>query len=295
MWPHEALDFTRWLEHNTDVLSDQIGLVIGNVERERPAGAFSVDLVGEDEAGASVIIENQLERSDHDHLGKLITYAAALEAHTAVWIVAEPRPEHVGAVTWLNESVAANFYLVKVEAIRIAGSPAAPLLTLITGPSAETRKVGVQKQERAERHDLRQAFWEGLLRRAGEAHTHANVSPGSDSWLQAGSGLSGVHYHYFVRQHDAGVQLVIERPSGTENAEMYERFLADRAGVERDFGGALDWDRVENRKRCFIGITLTGGGYRDDPEGWPETQDRMIDAMVRLERAFQPRIRELRR
>jgi hypothetical protein len=105
------------------------------------------------------VIENQLERSDHDHLGKLVTYLAAFEAKTAIWIVIDPRPEHVGAITWLNESGSdASFFLVKVEAIRIGISPAAPLLTLITGPSAETRQVGAQKQERAERHDLREVF-----------------------------------------------------------------------------------------------------------------------------------------
>src|SRR5688572_21100363 len=116
VWPHEALDFTTWLEENTDTLSDVLGVSIENVEREKAAGAFSVDLVGEDDHGSTVIIENQLERSDHDHLGKLVTYLAALEARIAIWIVKDPRPEHVGAVTWLNESTGANFYLVKVEA-----------------------------------------------------------------------------------------------------------------------------------------------------------------------------------
>lgn len=166
-----------------------------NLERERSAGSFSVDLVGEDEAGNAVVIENQLERSDHDHLGKLVTYLAAFEAKTAIWIVSDPRPEHVGAVTWINESVAANFFLVKLEAIRIGDSPAAPLLTLITGPSAETRQVGVQKQERAERHDFRHAFWAALLGQArGQPHPHSAVSPGTDTWLSAGSGMSGVHF-----------------------------------------------------------------------------------------------------
>src|SRR3954462_2861119 len=79
VWRHEALDFTTWLEHNGDVLSDALGITIDNIERERSAGSFNVDLVGEDEADDSVAIENQLGRSDHDHLGKLITYLAAFE------------------------------------------------------------------------------------------------------------------------------------------------------------------------------------------------------------------------
>lgn len=295
VWRHEALDFTTWLEHNADVLSDALGVTVGNIERERSTGTFSVDLVGEDEAGNAVIIENQLERSDHDHLGKLITYWAAFEARTAIWIVSDPRPEHVGAVTWLNESVAANFFLVKLEAIRIGDSSAAPLLTLITGPSAETRQVGVQKQERAERHDFRQTFWASLLEQArGQRHPHSGVSPGTDSWLSAGSGMSGVHFTYTVRQWDASVQVVLERPDAEENARMFEELNAAREVIEADYGAPLEWDRVDTRKRCFVGETLPDGGYRDEEERWPEIQKSMIESMIRLERTFRPRFQALR-
>lgn len=294
VWRHEARDFTTWLEHNADVLSDALGVTIDNVEREQSAGSFSVDLVGEDESGNAVVIENQLERSDHDHLGKLITYLAAFEAKTAIWVVAQPRPEHVGAITWLNESVAANFYLVKVEAIRIGDSPAAPLLTLITGPSAEAKQVGVQKQERAERHDFRHAFWEALLEQAaGQPHPHSGVSPSTETWIQAGSGRSGLHFIYGIRQHDASAQLVIETPDADVNARIFESFLAERDAVEQEFGGQLEWNRVEGRKRCFIGVTLPGGGYRSEEEAWPTIQAAMIDAMLRLERTFRLRISKL--
>src|SRR5262245_38996400 len=100
VWRHEAHDLTRWLEENVDVLNDVLGINLVSAEREQNAGAFSVDLVAQDDDGRTAIIENQLERSNHDHLGKLITYAAMMDAHVAVWIVAEPRPEHVRAVTW---------------------------------------------------------------------------------------------------------------------------------------------------------------------------------------------------
>ena len=119
VWGHEALDFTRWLEDNLDVLNDALDITLSSAEREQSAGAFNVDLVAEDEAGNPVIIENQLEKSDHDHLGKLITYLTAIDAKTALWIVSDPRPEHVRAISWLNESSSAAFYLIKVEAIKI--------------------------------------------------------------------------------------------------------------------------------------------------------------------------------
>src|SRR4051812_22540760 len=87
VWKHEAYDFTQWLQENIDVLNEALQLNLANVERESTAGSFSVDLVAEDEGGHKVIIENQLEKSNHDHLGKVITYFTALEASAAIWIV----------------------------------------------------------------------------------------------------------------------------------------------------------------------------------------------------------------
>ena len=178
VFKHEAFDFTRWLEKNVDVLNDALNLSLSGAERERAAGDFSVDLVAEDEDGSPVVIENQLKKSDHDHLGKLLTYLVAVGAKTAVWIVSEPRNEHVRAVSWLNESSSADFYLVKIEAIKIAESPPAPLLTQVVGPRAESREVGEVKKEWAERKTLRYRFWEELLERSrSKTQIHVHISP----------------------------------------------------------------------------------------------------------------------
>lgn len=286
VWPHEAWDFTTWLERNPDVLSDLLDYPLEGVERERRAGSFSVDLVGEDSSGATVVIENQLEKSDHDHLGKLITYLSALEAKSAIWIVSEPRPEHVGAITWLNETVEARFYLLQAEAVRIGDSPPAPLLTLITGPSPETREVGARKQDRVERHDLREAFWAALIERAKQrTNLHAGVSPNTDTWLSAGSGRSGIHYTYVLHQHDTDVELRIEGADEAGNHRIFRALEESRPEIEAEFGEPLIWSLVEGRKKCAITKTLPAGGYRDEESTWPVIQDAMIDAMVRLEKA----------
>ena len=178
VWRHEALDFTTWLEESLDVLNDVLDITLSGAEREQAAGSFSVDLVAEDESGNPVIIENQFGKSDHDHLGKLITYLTAIDAKAAIWIVPDPRPEHVAAITWLNESATAAFYMVKVEAIRIGDSPPAPLLTLIVGPSEEARQAGKTKKDLAERYVIRERFWTQLLATASsKTRLHANVSP----------------------------------------------------------------------------------------------------------------------
>ena len=103
VWFNEAKDFSKWLENNLDILSEQIGFDLSPIEREKSAGAFSVDIFPEGPTGDTVVIENQFEKTDHDHLGKVITYLSNLEAKTAIWITSEPRPEHITAINWLNE------------------------------------------------------------------------------------------------------------------------------------------------------------------------------------------------
>ena len=277
------------------MLNDVLDLSLTNVEREQSAGDFSVDLVAEDEVGNPVIIENQLDKSDHDHLGKLITYLTAINARQAIWVVADPRPEHIGAISWLNESLAASFYLLKVEAVRIGESPPAPLLTLIVGPSEEGREVGVTKKELAERYEIRHRFWSVLLEKAKErTKLHANISPGQHSYISTGAGRAGLYFNYSIRRHDSQVELYIDRGKDSEewNKGVFDTFFASKDTIEVEFGGAIEWQRLDNRRACRIMKTLDLGGYRDEDK-WPEIHDAMIDAMMRLERALRPHIASL--
>ncbi len=108
LWKHEERGFSAWLESNTETLSEVLGISLSPVQREETAGSFQVDLVAEDNDGNLAIIENQLEPTNHDHLGKVLTYLTNLEAKTAIWITSEPRPEHIRAVAWLNEATPAD-------------------------------------------------------------------------------------------------------------------------------------------------------------------------------------------
>jgi hypothetical protein len=295
---HEALDFTRWLEENIDVLNDVLDITLSNAEREQAAGDFSVDIVAEDDSGAKVIIENQLEKSDHDHLGKVITYLVALEAKTAIWIVSDPRPEHVSAITWLNESSTASFYLLKLEAIRIGESAPAPLLTLIVGPSESTKALGKAKQEFAERYDLRWAFWKGLLDYAKtKTKLHSGISPGKQNWIGTGAGRSGLSYNYVVWEHEAAAELYIDRgkEAEAENKAIFDALHAKKAEIEAAFGSGemkLDWQRLDNKRACRIRVDIPAAGYRDE-ERYGEAYAGMVEAMIRLERALKPHIQKL--
>ena len=296
VWKHEALDFTTWLRENIDVLNEALNLSLANAERERAAGDFSVDLVAEDESGDPVIVENQLEKSNHDHLGKLLTYLVAIGAKTAISIVSERRREHVSTIAWLNESSPASFYLVKMEAIRIGDSPAAALLTEVVGPSEESRELGETKKELAERYTLRRRFWTELLERAAKRTAlHANISPSRYNWIGTGAGISGLGFNYTVRQHDAGVELYIDRgkEAGAENERIFDQLVGERETVEEAFGGPLDWQRLEGKRAFRIKKQIDLGGYRDEAT-WPEAHEAMIDAMTRLEKALKPQIRKIR-
>ncbi len=296
VWRHEAHDFTGWLAENIDVLNDVLDLGLDNAERERAAGSFSVDLIAEDRSGNTVVIENQLERSDHDHLGKVITYLTAFEAKTAIWIVAEPRPEHTRAVAWLNEASDASFYLLKAEAIRIGDSAPAPLFTVIVGPSDEAREVGQVKRELAERHHERHAFWQQLLEHARtKTRLHATTSPSFDSWISASAGIAGLTLTYRVRQHDARVELYIDRgkEADGENLRIFDNFESNKATIEAAFGQPLEWQRLEGRRACRIAHWITFGGYRD-PDAVPRLIPAMVDAMNSLEKALRPHITTLR-
>jgi hypothetical protein len=296
VWKNESRDFTPWLEANIEVLGDVLDLSLSSAERERATGDFNVDLVAENDAGGTLAIENQLGKSDHDHLGKLITYLASLEADAAVWIVAEPRTEHVNAINWLNEATSGAFYLVKVEAVQIEDSPPAPLFTLIVGPSEESREIGEKKKEKAERYVLRKRFWEELLKKAREkTNLHSRVTAGKYNWIGTGAGKSGLGYNYTVTQHESVIELYIDRGKGSEdeNIEIFNQLMKSKDKIEGVFGSGLVWDVLEGRRSCRISYKFKNGGYRDEDK-WPDLHEKMVDAMIRFERALRLFVNKLK-
>lgn len=295
VFTYEAKNFTPWLRDNLDVLNDVLDLGLCNAEREASAGDFSVDLVAEDRNGHSVVIENQFGKSDHDHLGKLLTYLTAVEAKTAIWIVEDPRPEHIRAVTWLNETSPSAFYLLKAEAVSIEGSDTeAPLFTLIVGPSEELAVAGKVKKEIAEREDIRERFWTGLLKEASKkTRLHEGLSTGAFGWIGAGAGKSGLSYNYYLRRHDCQVELYLDRGKDSNDTKtIFEQLYAHKDAIEMAFEGPLEWQKLEERRACRIRKVIGIGGYQDEAK-WPEIYVAAADAMCRLEKAMRPFIEKL--
>lgn len=297
IWRHEAHDFTKWLQDNIDVLSDVINLPLTNVEREQTTGNFYVDLTAEDNSGNTVIIENQLEKSNHDHLGKIITYLSSMDATTAIWIVSDPRPEHVSAINWLNESTAANFYLLKIEGVKIGNSDPAPLLTLIVGPSEETENVGKSKREKKERYVLRKDFWTIVLNKLKDKTNLFNaVSPSESSWLGAGSGKRGIQYTMWVTQDDARLSLYIDRgkDSEEENQAILEKLELHKVEIESIYGDKFEWHKRDDERACQIIINVPNGGYKSDKEKLDSIGENLAECMTRFEKSFSKYIKDLK-
>ena len=295
VWKHEARDFTPWLQNNIEVLNEILDFEINTAEREQPIGSFSVDLIAEDSSGNPVVIENQFGKSDHDHLGKLLTYLTTIDAKTAIWIAEDPRPEHINTITWLNESSSASFYFIKVEAVQIGDSEPAPLFTLIVGPSEEIKKGGVIKKNLAEKDKLRFEFWTLLLKKAKEkTKLHSSISPSIYNWLGASSGIPGLSFNYSIRQHGTSVELYIDKGSDSkrENKEIFNKLFSSKEEIESALNGKLNWVQSESYRGCSINQKMEMGGYLDKDK-WDKIIEVMIDTMIRFVKAFKPHIKKL--
>jgi len=297
VWKNEAKDFTSWLFDNLGVLGEEIDIDLTAVEKEENIGSFSADIVAEDGSGQKVLIENQLEKTDHDHLGKILTYISNLDAKTAIWVSSNPRPEHERAIDWLNETGSGvNFYLVKVEAYKIGSSDPAPKFTIIAGPSEKTEAVGEEKKEFAERHKLRLEFWRSLLEKSRQkTNLHSNISPNKYSWIGTGAGMSGLGYNYAITYKYGQVELYIDFGKGydKDNKSVFDQLYSKRKEIEQAFGEALRWERLDNRRASRISKRYDYSGLGDKNK-WDKLQNDMVDAMIRLEKSFKKPIRELK-
>lgn len=298
LWRKEAKDFTCWLEENIEYLNDILDFDLSILSREEPVGPFNVDLFAEDNYGNKVVIENQLEKTDHDHLGKIITYLTNLQANTAIWITSNQTNEHIRAIEWLNEVVPNDFYLIKIEAIEIEPElTAAPLFTIIEAPSKESKQLGEEKKKYAERHVLRKEFWSLLLEKAKlKTRLHSNISPGIYHWIGTGAGKSGISYNYVITNKFASCEIYLDRGKEFEepniNKQRFDKLHQNKEKIEQVFGEKLLWERLDNRRASRISYRIEGTGLKDK-EKWGELQNKMIDVMIGLEKAFRTRIKQL--
>jgi len=159
IWPKEEKDFSKWLSDNLEYVSEAVDINLEPLDTEKSLdkSRFTVDILAIDDNEDKVIIENQLEKTDHTHLGQIITYATNMDVKTVIWISKSPRTEHINAINWLNEVSDKDFYLLQLDAYQIDSSNPAPFFSVICKPSEEAKIIGADKKELDHKRELRRA------------------------------------------------------------------------------------------------------------------------------------------
>lgn len=250
VWRHEALDFTRWLakKENIALLSKEIGIDIEVIETEMSVGRYNVDIYARDtESNKKIVIENQLENTNHDHLGKMLVYAAGLDADIAIWIVKDVNEEHRQAVEWLNDNSfeKINIFLVKVELWQIDNSPIAPKFQVICEPNNWAKVLKQQSKDNITDLELRQMeYWQGFVDYAkSKDKTYISQRPSIYNWyvIRIGSTDYKIKLVHSVNSDMIRCQLEIF------NDEIYKKLEQYRAEIDNKING-LEWEYLEDRK-----------------------------------------------
>lgn len=298
IWTSEAQDFTPWLadETNLPLLSDTLGIELELEAVERNVGPFRADILCKDTVnGKWVLIENQLERSDHTHLGQLMTYAAGLDAVTIVWIAARIAEEHRAAIDWLNEitETEVRFFALEVELWKIADSPAAPKFNVVCKPNdwsrdtARARKAIAEGELTPARQQLLD-YWTAFEAALPDHSRRVRpVKPLAQNWIVHGLGKSGLTLNTTWNRRDNWIRAEVYL-TGRHADAHFRALLAQRAAIEAELGQPLTWyDLPASDRRIWLERS-----YPDvtDPAGWPQQHLWLATGLDNLHRVFHDRV-----
>ncbi|MEY4533680.1 MAG: hypothetical protein RI926_1449 [Actinomycetota bacterium] len=289
IWKKEDRDFTPWLLDNSDRLAEALGIDIELHEAEHSVGTFSLDLLGKlpgtDEV---IIVENQLEQSDHTHLGQIMTYAGGTDAKVVVWIAPRFREEHRSALDWLNENTVegVRFFAVEISAVQIGDSVPAPLFNVVVKPNdwGKAIKASAQSNENSERYLAYRDFWEMYLNKLKQklpnsTKTNADIYR---SWIVLSSGTPKIYFATFFNRQGLNSFVETQDP----DHEYFQILLENKGSFESSFGGELIWEEVENRKSCRIGVVMKDANILQE-DSRTEQLSWLLDTQERLRTAFE--------
>ena len=271
-------------------------------EREAAVGGYSLDVLATDQTeNRSVIIENQLEATNHTHLGQLLTYAAGQNANVVVWLTKEFRDEHRAALDWLNERTdkKTEFFGVVVELLKIDGSRPAPQFRTVAVPNDWRKETAAtvrgEKQVVSARGERYREFFQPLIDTLPETHRFTNVRKAQpQNWysFSAGYGQRITYGANFTGQRQARVELYIDDGNGERNAQLLEDLQFHKEDIESALGETLDWQRLDNRRACRIALDRPGS-IEDDADMLSDIQEWMIKNLLKFKQVFEPRLAEL--
>ena len=286
LWRHEQYDFSNWLakDINLEYLNDILGLTLTDVDKEVYVGPYRCDLVAKDEtSGITVIIENQLEGTNHDHLGKIITYASGLNAKVMVWIVKEAKEEHRAAVEWLNNNTNndVNFFLIEIHAYKIGDSDPAPKFEVVEKPNdfVKRSKIKVDNSELNKRQSERLTFWEQfnqILISRGKPFNARKAT--TDHWYDVAIGTSEAHIAINLVNKDG---IIVVEVYINDNKELFDSLYSNKDEIEEKLGLELIWDRLNGKKAARIKHAIPGLNF-DDHSNYDSLMNQSIDTAIKM-------------
>ncbi len=296
-WEREDTDFTPWLasEENIAVLGDAIGIELEVQQEEATVGPFRADILCRNTAADElVIIENQLERTDHSHLGQTLTYAAGLDAVTIIWVASRFTEEHRAALDWLNrishEDI--RFFGIEIELWKIGSSPPAPKFNIVAKPNDWSRTVKEAAGRRGTLTAGQKAqieYWTGFgTFLDGEEARFRPPKPYPSNWMQWGLGRSGTG---LLAIANAAEVLVGVDVNSRDHPTWFHKLHDDKDDIEAELGFALEWHEKPGNKYSLLRVRRKADTRA--PEKRPAAFEWMLKHMDAIDRVFRPRIKEL--
>lgn len=307
VWSSESSHFTPWLaqEENLKLLGEAIGIELELESQEKEVGPFRADILCKDMATDNwVLIENQLQRTDHSHLGQLLTYAAGLNAVTIVWIAERFTEEHRATLDWLNERTdeKINLFGLEIELWRIGDSPIAPKFNIISQPndwSRTVRQVAVGGGEVSAHKQLQLKFWTAFKDyMEAEGSFIRCQKPLPQNWTNHAIGRSGVHLTSIVSlwNSETGVkgpeiraELYMDGPSAKEEFAALEK---QKENIEKALGFALTWHNLENKATCRL-YTRQNADFLDEAL-WPQQFEWLKQRLETMHKVFGPIVKNMK-
>lgn len=297
IWPNEAKDFTPWLADNIAALGEALGMDLERTDTEADVGDFALDLLAKDlGTGHTVIIENQLTQTDHDHLGKLLTYAAGFNASTVVWVSEVIRDEHRQALEWLNQRTdeETQFFGVIIEVIQIDDSKPAYSFKPVVVPS-EWRKSKKRQANNtvSEKGELYRNYFQSLIDELREKYKFTNARIGQpQNWYSFASGVSGISFGaVFVQGSKTRTELYIDVGEVEKNKALFDWLYDQREEINSKFGKEIEWERLDDKRASRIAI-YRDGTIQTNEEELVQIKTWHIENLINFKKIFTPLIKK---
>jgi len=297
-WNHEASDFTNWLaqDENLQLLGEEIGIDISLVQTEASVGKFSVDILAEeDNTGRKIVIENQLEITNHDHLGKIITYASGFDAEIIIWIVKDVRDEHKQAVDWLNEHTddKINIFAIRMELWQIGDSPYAPKFHIVSKPNdwaKAIKKSASQASSLSDRKLMQLDFWTQFKEFASKHGSSLRLRKAyPQHWYDISIGNSKSHLSLVVDADNEQIRCEFYIP---DSKPLFKALRENKDAIEAKIPHELEWMELEGKKASRIRAVHTINVA--DNGNWEVCFQWLVDTAQQFQSVFAEQLKKMK-